>query len=249
MKELIEQAKQAVATAQKIVVFTGAGISAESGIPTFRGHGGLWKEYDPNIYADINYFRQDPTYYWSFFRDVRVQGLVNSKPNAAHKSIAELERRGKLITVITQNIDGLHQSAGSKDVIELHGNTKLIGCQECEADYIFEDIRQQIEEQMPPRCEKCNGVLKPRVVFFGEALPDGAMEAAAQHTAECDLFIVVGSTLAVYPAASLPLVAKRNQTALIIINLGETAMDEIADIRIDAKAGEVLSEIVGLKQQ
>jgi len=249
MKELITRATELVAEAEKIVAFTGAGVSAESGIPTFRGETGLWKEYDPNIYADINYFMKDPTYYWSFFRDVRVRALVGSKPNKAHLAIAELERQGKLDAVITQNIDGLHRDAGCTNVIELHGNTKVIGCLGCGADYDFESVREQVLEELPPLCKKCGGVLKPKVVFFGEALPAGAMERAAEYSAACDLFLVVGSTLTVFPAASLPLVARRNNAKIIIVNLGSTAMDEIADVRLDAKAGEVLPGIVGLEPE
>jgi NAD-dependent deacetylase len=246
MGDTKDEASRYIEEADRIVAFTGAGVSAESGIPTFRGETGLWKEYDPRIYADIDYFRKDPTYYWSFFRDVRVQSLVGSKPNLAHLAIAHLERQNKLQAVITQNIDGLHQAAGNTNVIELHGNTRVIGCFQCEADFDFEEVRQQLLDEMPPLCRYCGGVLKPRVVFFGEPLPQGAMAQAASHASQCDLFLVVGSTLTVFPAASLPVIAKRSGARIAIINLGPTAMDEIADVRIDAKAGEVLPAIVGL---
>jgi NAD-dependent deacetylase len=241
MNDLISKAAQLVARSSRIVGFTGAGVSAESGIPTYRGESdGLWKEYDSNIYANINVFKKDPTYFWSFFRDVRYRTLVSSSPNAAHHALAKLEQMGKLHTVITQNIDGLHKEAGNTNVIELHGNTRVIGCLDCEADYDFETIHARIKEQMPPRCDKCGGMLKPRVTFFGEQLPAGAMENAAYACANCDLMIVVGSTLAVFPAASLPMMARRAGAKIIIINLGPTEMNEVADILIDDKAGEVL---------
>ena len=241
MNDLISKAAQLVARSGRIVGFTGAGVSAESGIPTYRGESdGLWKEYDANIYANISVFKKDPTYFWSFFRDVRYRTLVDSSPNAAHHTLAKLEQMGKLHTVITQNIDGLHKEAGNTNVIELHGNTRVIGCLDCEADYDFETIHARIKEQMPPLCDKCDGMLKPRVTFFGEQLPTGAMENAAYACANCDLMIVVGSTLAVFPAASLPLMARRAGAKIIIINLGPTEMNEVADILIDDKAGEVL---------
>jgi NAD-dependent deacetylase len=230
--------------ARKIVAFTGAGVSAESGIPTDRGEGGMWTQYDPAKYADYDYFMRDSTYYWSFFKDVRYRTLVASSPNRAHAAIARLEQLGKLDTVITQNIDGLHQAAGNTHVIELHGNTRIIACLDCHVEYDFEVVRAQVETELPPRCRACGGVLKPKVVFFGEALPSGAMDDAATAVTSADLMLVVGSTLAVYPAASLPLAAKRAGAALVIVNVGETAMDEIADVRIDAKAGDVLPDLV-----
>jgi len=244
MSELLERAAGLIAGARRIVAFTGAGVSAESGIPTYRGDGGMWKEYDPNKYADYGYFIKDPTYYWSFFKDVRYRTLVESSPNEAHKAIARLEELGKLDTVITQNIDGLHQAAGNTRVIELHGNTRIIGCLECYSEYDYATVHEQVQTEMPPTCRACGGMLKPRVVFFGEALPRGAMEQAADAATSADLMLVVGSSLAVFPAASLPLLAKRAGAALIIVNVGETAMDELADVFIDAKAGEVLPQIV-----
>ena len=244
MNEQIEKAAGLIAGARKIVAFTGAGVSAESGIPTYRGDGGMWKEYDPNKYADYGYFMKNPTYYWSFFKDVRYKALVASSPNKAHKAIARLEELGKLDTVITQNIDGLHQAAGSTKVIELHGNTRIIGCLDCFAEYDYETIHEQVQTEMPPTCSACGGTLKPRVVFFGESLPHGAMEDAATASTSADLMLVVGSTLAVFPAASLPLLAKRAGASLVIVNVGETAMDELADVFVDAKAGEVLPRMV-----
>ncbi len=240
------EASQLVQEAQSIVVFTGAGVSEESGISTYRGERGVWKEYDPGKYADVNYFFENPSYYWSFFRDVRYPMVAEAAPNPAHRAIAELEKQGKLDLVVTQNIDGLHRAAGNTRVIELHGNTRVIDCLECNKEFDFAEIHTQVLENVPPRCSACGGALKPRVVFFGEALPSNAMETAAQAASQCDLLLVVGSTLQVYPAASLPLVAKRSMAKVIIVNVGETAMDEVADVFIDAKAGEVLPRIVGM---
>jgi NAD-dependent deacetylase len=245
MNRRLEQAGDLAARARTIAVFTGAGISAESGIPTYRGEGGLWKQYDPAKYADIGWFRKDPTYYWSFFRDVRYDALVKSAPNPGHLAIAGLEAAGRGGVVITQNIDGLHQQAGSTQVIELHGNTRVIGCLECGAEYGFDEVKAKVVTQLPPRCDACGGLLKPKVVFFGEALPPGAMEAAAEAAASCELLLVVGSTLQVFPAASIPLVARRAGAKVVIVNVGPTAMDEVADVVIDGRAGEILPGILG----
>ena len=244
MNDDIARARELVSRANKVVAFTGAGVSQESGIPTYRGTGGLWNEYDPSKYADVNYFLQDPSYYWNFFRDIRYPALAQSKPNRAHLAIADLEKQGKLDVVITQNIDGLHQEAGNSAVIELHGNTRIIGCLNCGRDFAFDTVYQQLQTELPPHCAECGGMLKPRVVFFGEPLPQDALTRAEQAVSKCDLLLVVGSTLEVYPAASLPLTAKRYRARIIIVNVGRTALDQIADVRIDAKAGETLSMIV-----
>jgi NAD-dependent deacetylase len=246
-ESLIQSATRIVERSREVVVFTGAGVSAESGIPTYRGDGGMWKEYDAYKVVEINAFLEEPTYFWSFFRDVRYRALVDSEPNPAHLAIAELQRRGKASAVVTQNIDGLHRLAGSSDVIELHGNTRRIDCLDCGAEYDFDDIHQKVQRELPPRCDECGGLLKPRVTFFGEPLPAGAMETAIAAAAACDLMLVVGSTLEVFPAASVPLVAKRGDAAMIIVNVGATAMDEMADVKIDAPAGEVLPEILGVE--
>jgi NAD-dependent deacetylase len=245
MDEAIEKAAKLVAAARKVAAFTGAGVSAESGVPTYRGAGGLWTEYDPARYADIDYFRRDPSYYWRFFRDVRYGVLAAARPNPAHLALAELEQRGKLDTVITQNIDGLHQAAGSRRVVELHGNTRVIGCLACDADYDFETIHAQVLTELPPVCRRCGGMLKPRVVFFGEALPPGALREATAAASRCDLLLVVGSTLQVHPAASLPLAAKQAGARIVIVNVGPTALDDIADVFIDARAGEALPLLLG----
>ncbi len=237
--------KQMIERTNRIVAFTGAGISAESGIPTYRGADGVWNKYDPDKYANVNYFFRDPTYYWNFFRDVRYRVLKAAEPNEGHKALARLERLGCLAAVITQNIDGLHQSAGSSNVLELHGNTSRIGCLNCGADYSIDEVYQQLETQLPPTCRICGGMLKPRVVMFGEALPAETLEQASQESGRCDLFISVGSSLVVQPAASMPVIAKRAGAALVIVNQDATPLDNQADLVIRESASKVLSGAVG----
>ncbi|MDP8228937.1 MAG: NAD-dependent deacylase [Candidatus Electryoneaceae bacterium] len=234
-------------THQRIVAFTGAGISAESGIPTYRGAGGTWTKYDPEKYASINYFVREPTYYWSFFRDVRHDLMNEAEPNLAHLALVELEKRGQLSAVITQNIDGLHIKAGSKRVLELHGNTTRFYCFDCHAPYTMKDAKSLLDEgQMPPRCAKCKGVLRPDVVLFGEMLPTDVTMEAEQESRLCDLMLVIGSSLVVYPAAQLPYTAKQSNAALAIINVDPTPMDQLADLVINRPAGEILAAAVGL---
>ena len=225
------------------VAFTGAGISVESGVPPFRGENGLWSKYDPSIYADINYFVKDPTYYWSFIRDERYPALKKAKPNAGHYALVDLEKCGKLYTVITQNIDGFHQIAGSSDVIELHGNSRNVYCMNCDKRYTMEDVYKKLEKELPPRCS-CGGVLKPATVLFGEPLPQYALDMATLASKNCDLFLVLGSSLVVYPAASMPRLAKKCGASLVIINIDPTPLDYIADIVINKSASKVLSTVI-----
>lgn len=227
-----------------IVAFTGAGVSAESGIPTYRGTGGFWTKYDPEKYASIDYFRQDPSYYWSFFRDTRLELLRHPKPNPAHLALAELEARGQLRAVITQNIDGLHQAAGSKKVIELHGSSRSFHCLECRKAYTLEEVEAELERHLPPRCADCNGILRPDIVFFGELLPDGAMTEAQGLALSASLLLVVGSSLVVYPAAQIPLLAKSCGARLAIINDEPTPADDLADWVLTGKAGEILPQLL-----
>jgi len=222
------------------VVFTGAGISAESGIPTYRGDDGVWNKYDPAKYAEISNFLADPAYYWSFFREVRYPVLRDARPNPAHRVLAMLEQQGKLKAVITQNIDGLHQEAGSNRVLELHGNTRRITCMDCRTTYSLDEVHARLQAQFPPDCEKCSGVLKPEVVFFGESLPPDVLDDAVNETRNCDLFLVIGSSLVVQPAASLPPLAVQSGARLVIINRDPTPLDQMAHLVLNEKASEVL---------
>ncbi len=244
MRDIIKVVASKIKNSKDIVVFTGAGISAESGIPTYRGDTGLWSKYDPNIYANINYFLQDPSYYWNFFREVRYPMIKKVKPNKAHLALAELETAGYLKTVITQNIDGLHQEAGSSSVIELHGTTRIIYCLNCSHEYSMDEVFSMLEVKIPPLCSECKGKLRPAVVFFGEALNPEILRLAFEEAENCDLFLAVGSSLVVYPAADIPRIAKQRGGTLALINKQKTPLDVMADYVINDEAGKILPQIV-----
>ena len=233
---------------RKVVVFTGAGVSTESGIPDFRSPGGIWSKFDPDDFT-IKKFLYSPETRKKQWRILVEGGLItNAKPNQAHLGIAELERLGKLDCVITQNIDNLHQKAGNspEKVIELHGNMRWVRCLSCKERYPLEDIKQRLKrgKEEVPDCKNCHGILKPDVVFFGEALPEDALQNATYHSSNCDLLIAIGSSLVVYPAAYMPLYAKEAGAKLIIINIDETSYDSRADICINTKAGETMERIL-----
>ncbi len=236
-----EQACALVREAQRIAAFTGAGISAESGIATFRdSDDALWRKYDPSVIADISNFRRDPTLYWEFFKEARYPMMSPAQPNAGHRALAALEECGRLRWLITQNIDGLHQAAGSQEVIELHGNTRRILCLDCGCQHTWGEVYQVVQDEPIPTCKACGGALKPDVVFFGEALPGLALAHAQRATERCDLMISIGSSLVVYPAALLPQHAKAQGARLIIVNMTPTPLDGLADVVLRAPAGEVL---------
>ena len=241
----INQVKTIIRNSNNIVAFSGAGLSAESGLPTYRGAGGLWNEYDPDKYANIDYFMHDPSYYWRFFRDVRYPILHKAKPNQGHLALAKMERQGKCRSVITQNIDGLHCEAGQQRVTELHGNTRRFYCLDCSNSVTMDEAIQLLSRELPPKCS-CGGLIRPDVVFFGESLPAEALEEASRASLECDVFIVVGSSLVVQPAAQLPILAKQRGAQLIIINIGETPLDGMADFVFDESASALLSQLVDL---
>lgn len=238
-----DQLRGLIAAARHMLAFTGAGISAESGIPTYRGDDGLWNKYDPARFANIDNFFNEPAYYWNFFREVRYPAISQATPNRAHAALAELERRGILKAVITQNIDGLQQAAGSSNVLELHGNTRRIICLQCHRQYAMEEVYQLLATRLPPACTACSGTLKPDVVFFGERLPADVLQKAIVEVQACDLFLVVGSSLVVQPAAGLPVAAHRNGARVVIINRDPTPLDRIADLVFHERAAEVLSAV------
>ena len=244
LADKLEQLSKWVDESKNIVVFTGAGVSAESGIPTYRGQGGYWDKYDPDKYANINYFYKDPSYYWNFFKDVRSPVLKAAKPNLAHKSIALLEKLGKIKSVITQNIDGLHREAGSKNIIELHGNTRTFSCLKCKTEYNMDEVDDLLKKTLPPKCNKCGSLIRPEVVFFGESLDSMVLFRAEKDSSEADLFIAAGSSLVVQPAASLPLIAKNNGAKLVIVNIDPTPLDSSADLVINISVSKVFSKIV-----
>jgi len=243
VKNNIESLKKLINQSNYIAVLTGAGISSESGIPTYRGSDGIWSKYDPDVYADINIFLEDPTYFWQFFKEEQYHILKKAKPNAGHYALAELQKQQKKVTVITQNIDGLHQIAGVSDVIELHGNMRRISCLQCKKTYSIDDVYHTITTTLPPYCS-CSGMLKPDVVLFGEQLPQHALAESIRVSSSCDLFLVLGSSLVVYPAASLPEIAKKRNASLVIINNDPTPLDDIADIVIRQPISKVLAYVV-----
>ncbi|HEV2217707.1 MAG TPA: NAD-dependent deacylase [Candidatus Dormibacteraeota bacterium] len=239
----LSRAAELVAGARRGVALTGAGISAESGIPTFRGEGGLWRQYDPVKVATLENFLADPTQYWLVARE-RGPAVMAAKPNAAHMALAELEEAGHLSAVVTQNTDGLHRDAGSRRVIELHGTGRTVQCLDCGRIESRGDVQTRLIDEMPPRCAVCGGTfLKPTVVFFGEQMPADAVAQAFELAREADLMLVVGSSLVVYPAAEIPLVAARAGVPIVLVNAEPTPMDDLAEVVIHGRAGEVLPEI------
>lgn len=226
------------------VVFTGAGMSTESGIPDFRSPGGIWDRFDQSAFDYSSFITslQSRQTHWELFRSLSRKVA----PNAAHFGLAELCRLGLVKAVITQNIDNLHQRAGIPDelIMELHGSMKNFTCLECLKKFPLEKIEVLMQSVPIPECPVCGGTLKPDIVFFGESLPRDALELAGAHARESDLFIVIGSTLTVYPAAYMPEYALSSGAGLVIINLSPTPLDSMADAVICARAGEVVPEIV-----
>ncbi len=208
----------------KVVFFTGAGVSAESGIPTFRGKGGLWEKFKVEELATPEGFFRDPAKVWEWY-DMRRRAIAEAQPNEAHILMAELERECGDVWVITQNVDGLHRRAGSKKVIELHGNIWRVRCLECGATYY--EYRTPLPEY-PPRCRECGGMLRPDVVWFGEPLPVDALEKAWDLAKAADFFVVVGTSGLVYPAAHLPYVAREGGAYVVEINPEETPLSSVA---------------------
>jgi NAD-dependent deacetylase len=226
--------------AQPCVVLTGAGVSTESGIPDFRSLTGIWAQYDPMEYATIDAFRRDPAKVWDFYAK-RLGVLMEARPNAAHFALAELEERGLVEAVVTQNVDRLHQAAGSQRVIEVHGSIRSASCLACGHREEFE----RVVELLPvPECAACGSVLKPDVVMFGELLPVGALEEASALARGAGLLLVVGSSLEVYPVAGLPEDSLQAGGRLAIVNRGPTPYDLRADLKVDASAGETLAAVV-----
>ena len=248
LKELIEEVANLILSSKRIVVFTGAGISTESGIPDFRGPDGLWTKFDPEDFTYQRFVtsREARKRLWGMSKTV---GLLwhDMKPNDAHYAVAELEKLGKLDCVITQNVDGLHQKAGNSEdrVIQLHGNMQWAKCLSCGERWRNEEVMRWVEAGAEdPECVKCGGIIKPEGVFFGEAMPVKETMEAERRSSMCDLCIVIGSSLVVYPAALMPQYAVQSGAKLVIINEGETSLDHAADIRIDDKAGKVMSQVV-----
>ncbi|MEN8142605.1 MAG: NAD-dependent deacylase [Thermodesulfobacteriota bacterium] len=236
MDDLYIKAAELLNNSRRTIALTGAGVSAESGIPTFRNDDGLWKKYDPAIYASYEVFLRDPSKYWEMRGDF-IRTYNSLAPNNAHKALAKMERLGKLDQIITQNIDGLHSKAGNREVIEIHGNLQESSCMTCNREF----TPANLPEGIPPYCP-CGGVIKPSTVLFGEPMPEEAMERALFESSHCNLMLVIGTSATVQPAASLPVIAMDHGARLIEIN-PEPALFH-ADLRIPEQAGRALPALL-----
>ena len=245
MDKKIKQIAAKIKQRGKNVVFTGAGISTESGIPDYRSQGGIWDKFRPVYFDEFMSARAAREEYWRRWQEL-YQGIQRSRPNAGHTAIARLDQMGLLEALITQNVDGLHQEAGVADdkIIELHGNTRRIRCMSCRNITATKEIRKRLQSgDAAPECE-CGGYLKPDTISFGQAMPVDAVEKATTLSHTSDFFLVVGSTLLVQPAAHMPVYAKQNNAFLAIVNLSDTPCDNMCDVLIRDKAGKVLQRIV-----
>ena len=243
MKKLIKKAANAIATAKNIAALTGAGISVESGIPPFRGKGGVWERIDPMEYAHIDALTQNPVKVWKMLMKEMVATVSAAQPNDAHKGLAQLERQGRLKTIITQNIDGLHQKAGNTDVIEFHGSFAWLRCMQCDKRCETDAVDLSV---IPPRCE-CGGIYRPDCIFFGEMIPPDDLMRSRQVSSECDLMLVIGTSATVQPAALMPLTAKAAGAVIIEINPEPTPLTEQAsDIFLQGNAGDVMNRIIAV---
>ena len=242
----VQRAAQLLAAARKGLALTGAGVSAESGIPTFRGDGGLWTKYDPVKVASIDAFMHDPAAYWRVSKE-RGGVALAARPNAGHFALTALEAAGILGAIVTQNTDGLHQDSGSRRVIEVHGSSRTVQCLDCGTREPRSEVQARLNDEMPPRCRMCGGTfLKPTVVLFGEPMPVQAIQEAFALAREADVMLVVGSSLVVHPAADIPVAAVSSGARLIVVNAEPTPLDRFAEVVIHGRSGEVLPELVSL---
>ncbi len=240
-QKLIQRAAEDILNSKKTIAFTGAGISVESGIPDFRGAQGLWQKYDPEEYAHIDAFRSNPEKVWRMLKEM-FELIGRAKPNPAHIGLAELEQMGYLSSVVTQNVDGLHQAAGSKKVIEFHGSHRTLSCLKCSNK--LESHHFSLSD-LPPRCPRCSSLLKPDVVFFGEPIPWEAQVTSFQESRSCTAVLVIGTSAVVYPAASIPITAKERGARIIEINMEPTPLTgDVSDYLIRGAAGEIVPAIV-----
>jgi NAD-dependent deacetylase len=234
---LISQLREA----KRVVVLTGAGVSAESGVPTFRdAQTGLWSNFKPEELATPRAFRRNPKLVWEWYA-WRRQLLTKVEPNAAHRALAAAQDRFERFTLVTQNVDGLHQRAGSRDVVELHGNISRTKC--FDEDLVVESWND--DGEIPPRCPRCGGLLRPDVVWFEEGLPEHSLKLAQARTADCDLFLSIGTSGLVYPAAELPYRALENGATVVEINPTATPLADKAHFVLTGRAGEILPELLG----
>ena len=244
----VDELKRMIAEARNVVAFTGAGISTESGIPDYRSPGGIWTKFRPIEFGEFMSSTEARRETWrrKFASD---EVLRKATPNAGHRALARLVEQGRMTAVVTQNIDGLHQASGVPDdkVIELHGNATYATCLECRRRYELEWVREifAIDERLP-LCTGCGGIIKTATISFGQAMPEAEMGRAQEVTLAADLFIVLGSSLVVYPAAGFPIMAKRNGSRLVIVNRAPTEQDDLADLVINAEIGSTMGRAVGV---
>jgi NAD-dependent protein deacetylase/lipoamidase len=244
----VEDLKRMIAQAGNVVAFTGAGISTESGIPDYRSPGGIWTKMRPIEFGEFLGSAEARRESWR--RKFASHEMMQcATPNAGHRALARLVRNGKMTAIVTQNIDGLHQASGVPDdkVIELHGNATYAACLDCRRRYELDWVREifAIDERLP-LCTGCGGIIKTATISFGQAMPEPEMERAREVTLAADLFIVLGSSLVVYPAAGFPIMAKQNGSRLVIVNREPTDQDEMADLVIHAEIGSTMSRAVGV---
>ena len=237
--DTIAQAAELLASARHAIALTGAGISVESGIPAFRGAAGLWARYPIEEYATLDAFVKNPGKVWGLFKEL-YEVINRAEPNGAHVALAQLEAAGVLKSIITQNIDNLHQRAGSKHVIEFHGTASELECLSCGSTVQFEESLLTVDV---PRCA-CGGVLKPKIILFGEAIPAPALEEAEREALRCDLMVVIGTSAQVVPASVLPLVAKQRGVRLVEMNVERTHLSEhFADLSVLGSVGQTLPRV------
>jgi len=239
-EELVKKAARLIVRRLPLVALTGAGISADSGIPTFRGADGLWRRFKPEELATPEAFARNPRLVWEWYK-WRMEIIARARPNPGHLALAELERMGVLECVITQNVDGLHQRAGSRRVIELHGNIWRARCTKCGYRVVFNEPPREV----PPRCPRCGSLLRPDVVWFGEPIPEDAWREAVECVYKARSMLVVGTSGVVYPAALLPRMARERGALIIEVNVEPSALtNEVTDIFLEGKASEILPRLV-----
>ncbi len=236
MDKLIKKAIETIKNSKNIVAFSGAGISVASGIPPFRGKNGLWSKYDPDMF-DINFFMNNPEKSWPLIKDIFYSLILNAKPNPAHYALAKIN-----CPVITQNIDGLHQRAGSKEVVEFHGTATTLTCIKCKTKFDLDSINLQSSDI--PICSKCKGILKPDFVFFKEPIPENAFKRAVELASLCDLMLIIGTTGEIMPASQIPYLAKNGKATIVEINIEPSNYtNDITDIFLQGRAENILPEI------
>ena len=244
----VDDLERMIAEAECMVAFTGAGISTESGIPDYRSPGGIWTKFRPIDFGDFMASAEARRETWRR-KFASHETLQKATPNAGHRALARLVEQGRMAAVVTQNIDGLHQASGMPDdkVIELHGNATYAACLDCRKRYELDWVREifAVDERLPI-CTACGGIIKTATISFGQSMPEAEMERAREVTMAADLFIVLGSSLVVYPAAGFPIMAKRNGSSLVIVNREPTDQDELADLVINAEIGATMSRAVGV---